>query len=600
MNRKRLLPARAHLLAAALALAAPVLHAAPAPAASPAADCLFNWAETRYPELLAPAGGAAQVEGDYYYRAYGQGSAYLAVGRGRVWYATAGAAAPLDLGALGDWLNTASCASADTTAPRVLYTSRTDGAIDAAVNARVVAAFSEPVEVSGTLAEAIRVVRDDGAPVPGSTRYDPASATLTFTPAGDLEGGRRYEAQLTAALRDLAGNPLAAYRWQFTTQAGKRNGETEQALQQTLDRAIWRYAIPGATMAVVRRDGSLWTAAAGYANLSTRAPMTSGALFRMGSNTKTFVATAVLQLVDAGKLSLDAPINTWLASEMRAYLPAYDGSRITVRHLLNHTSGIYNFTLDANWGNAFIYEPDKRYFPQELLLLANAGAGSRNAPVFGQFSYSNTNYVLLGLLLKKAGGSVYEDTIRQAVTQPLGLGETTVPRIGDAEPPAGTARGYYEDGETSLLFDETVKDPSTVWASGNMITDIDDLARWALATGRGALISPAMQAARRTYVPMTSNLEYGLGVVRDRTANLIGHQGGMIGYTSQTYYVVDEDAAIAFFYNRTLAMHDYSAVMTYDALRLLWPERYASLTLPQSRVEAFAAPQGRPGLLAEY
>lgn len=574
--------------------------AAPAPAASPAADCLFNWAETQYPTLFAPSGGSAQVEGSYYYRSYATSGSHLGVANGRVWMASAGTADIADLGALTEWLATAHCSTADTTAPRVLYTSRSDGTVDAALNARVVAAFSEPVEASGVLADAITVTRDDGSTVSGSTRYDAASATLYFDPASDLDGGRTYTARLNSTLRDLAGNTLPAYSWQFKTAAGKRNTATQNTLQFTLDRAVWRYAIPGATMAVLEQDGNLWSAASGYANLTTREPMTTDRRFRIGSNTKTIVATAVLQLVDAGKVSLDAPINTYLANELSAYLSAYDGSKITVRQLLNHTSGIFNFTTDPAWGEAFVSDATKRYYPQELLLIANKHAADANAPVFGTFTYSNTNYVLLGLLLRNAGGTVYDDVVRTAITDPLGLNDTIVPHLGDAVPPPDTAHGYWEDTETGILYDVSVKDPSTVWASGDMISDIDDLTRWGQALGKGTLLSAASQSARLTYVPMSDHLQYGLGIVRDTRANLIGHQGGMIGYTSQTYYAPDVGATLSFFYNRTLALHDYSDVMTYDALKILWPAQYGNMSTSKTRSAGMRQNQGRPGFLSEY
>jgi D-alanyl-D-alanine carboxypeptidase len=596
-NRHRISPT---VLFLALAGIGATVNAAPAPAASPAADCLFNWAETQYSTLLTPSGGSAQVDGDYYYRAYANGT-YLGVGKGRVWLLASGQSGLSDIGSVDEWLATAACYGIDSTAPRVTYTSRSDGAVDAAVNPRIVAAFSEPVEAATTLAQAVSVTRDDGVAVAGTASYDPASATLYFDPSGELTGGRSYTVQLSSGLRDLAGNALAAYSWQFTTVANKRNTTTQNTLQAMLDKAAWQYAIPGASMALLSSDGSLWSAASGYASLTTREPMTADKRFRMGSNTKTYVATAVLQLADAGKVNLDAPINTYLTNEMATYMPAYDGNTITVRHLLNHTSGMYNFTVDATWGNAYMSDAMKRYYPQELLMIANAGAATPNAPVFGQFTYSNTNYVLLGLLLRNAGGSVYDDTIRSAIIEPLSFADTFVPNLGDAIMPADSSHGYWEDTETGILYDVSTKDPSTVWSSGDMISNIDDLVRWGKVLGQGSLLAPTTQEQRLSYVTMNDHLQYGLGIVRDTNANLIGHQGGMIGYTSQVYYLPDEGATIAFFYNRTLALHDYSDVMTYKALKLLWPTRYASLPdTTETATTRRYGPVFKPGFLTEY
>jgi D-alanyl-D-alanine carboxypeptidase len=597
----------------------PALAATPAPDAGAATDCLFNWLEGQYPALYAPPGATSMIRDGYYYRDYSSTGTRLAAGTGRVWLLAPGAVDLAEAGPLSVWLAQSGCQTSDTTPPTVLYTSRGNGAVDVVRNARVTAALSEPVQQSG-LAEALTLTRDDGQRVHGTVSYDAAEATLSFDPASDLAPNRGYTATLAATVRDLAGNPLTTpYSWQFRTTSGtRRNTEVQQQLQFVLDRALWRYVIPGGTMAILNGDGSLWSAAAGYSDITTRSAMTEDLLLRIGSNTKTYVATAVLRLVDAGKVNLDAPINTYLANEMRNYLPNYDGNLITVRQLLQHTSGIVNFTTDAEWGAAFISDPTKRYFPQELLLIANRNVTPATVVPPGQFSYSNTNYVLLGLLLGNVGPYVYDDAIRLDITTPLGLANTLVPAIGDAVPPPLTSRGYWEDTETGLLHDVTIKDPSTVWSSGDMIADVADLARWGQALGRGTLISPASQAARLTYVDMTDNLQYGLGIVRDRSANLLGHQGGIIGYTSQTYYVPDESATVAFFYNRTLDLHDYSVVMTYDALKLLWPERYRWLTwnavettTAPARAQSLAAgtpttsqpaapARGRPGFLTEY
>jgi D-alanyl-D-alanine carboxypeptidase len=609
-HRRRIIPAA---LLIGFASAAIPVAAATAPAASPAADCLFNWAETQYATLLTPSGGAAQVDGAYYYRAYANGT-YLGVGQGRVWLLASGQSDLSDIGSVAEWLASAGCATADTTAPTVTYTSRSDGAVDAAVNSRIVAAFSEPIEITDlqttamvtastipSWSTAISVKRDDGTAVAGTASYDTATATLYFDPASDLDGGRTYTVQLDSSLRDFTGNLLTPYSWQFKTVAGKRNTATQNALQAMLDKSTWQYAIPGSTMALLGNDGSLWTAASGYADLTTREPMTADKLFRMGSNTKTFVGTAVLQLVDEGKVSLGAPINTYLSYEMSTYMPAYDGNTINVRHLMNHTSGMFNFTTDGTWGNAYLADAMKRYYPQELLMIANAGASSPTAPVYGQFTYSNTNYVLLGLLLHNAGGSTYEDTVRSKVIDRLGLTHTIVPNLGDAPMPAGSSHGYWEDTETGLLYDVSTRDPSTVWSSGDMIADIADLAYWGKELGQGNLLSASAQQQRLTYVTMNDHLQYGLGIVRDTNANLIGHQGGMIGYTSQTYYMPDVGATIAFFYNRTLALHDYSDVMTYKALKYLWPDHYGSL--PDTTEAASArkfGPVFKPGFLTEY
>ncbi len=498
------------------------------------------------------------------------------------------------------------CQNTASDLPYVLYTSRSDGAADAAVNTDIVAVFSEPLDPASVSNASLTVTGDNNVRVEGAVEYDASRNALIFRESQDL-AGRRYTATVGASVKDLAGNTMGrSYSWSFTVDSARRDTSAQRSVQQILDKAAFTFKIPGSIIAIRDDQGRTWATTNGYADLTTRAPIRTNMSFRVGSNTKTYVATTALQLVDAGKLGLDDPVNTYISAEMAAYMPNYDGSKITVRHLLNHTSGIANFTIDGTWGNAFISDPFKQYFPQELLLIADSHANDAGAPQFNTFTYSNTNYVLLALIVRKVSGMVYEDAIPNAITIPQGLVSTRVPFTGDTTLPAPFSHGYWEDTETGVLHDVTIRDPSTVWASGNMISTIADLARWGELLGKGTLLSTATQSQRLQYVPMDDNLSYGLGIVKDNGANLIGHQGGMIGYTSQVYYMPDTGYTLAFFYNRTLALHDYSAVMTYDAISALWPNR--SNTAPQatlhSQVFRVLGPETekvwKPGFLMEY
>lgn len=492
------------------------------------------------------------------------------------------------------------CSQAVGDVPYVIYTSRNDGVVDAAVNTDIVAVMSEALDPASVTASSITVAGADGTAVTGTTEYDATRNALVFRQSQDL-APRRYVATVASTVRDTSGNPMGrAHRWTFTVNGARRDTDAQRAVQQILDKASYTYRIPGAIIAIRDDQGRTWSTTNGYADLLTRAPITTDMHFRIGSNTKTVVATLILQLADAGKLNLDAPVNTYLGAEMSAYMSAYDGSRITVRHLLNHTSGIFNFTADGAWGNAFISEPYKQYFPQELLLLANSHATATNAPVFGSFSYSNTNYVLLGLIIKKVSGMAYEEAVASGITVPYGLRNMVVPRLGDTTIPAPFSHGYWEDGETGTLHDVTVRDSSTVWASGNMISTIADLATWGELLGKGTLLTSGMQAQRLALVPMSDHLSYGLGVVKDVPANLVGHQGGMVGYTSQVYYVPDKGYTLAFFYNRTLGLHDYSDVMTYQVLDTLWPTRTRTPVAQRFAPQQIAVPMWKPGFLMEY
>ncbi len=461
------------------------------------------------------------------------------------------------------------------TLPHVIYSSRSDSTLDAAVNTDIVAVFSEPLDPASVTAATVTVKGDDSVSVPGSVSYDAARNAIVFLQAGDL-GAQRYTATIAPTVKDAAGNAMAqAYSWKFTVSAARRDTPVQKTLQQILDKAAYTYQIPGSIIAVRDDTGRTWTTTNGYADIVSRAPITSNMKFRIGSNTKPFVATMVLQLVDEGKIGLDAPIKSYINEEFLYYMPTYYNKPnvITVRHLLNHTSGIANFTTDPGWNQAYVNDPLKTYAVGDLLRLANGQAASATAPVFNNFAYSNTNYVLLGLIIRNASGETYEQALSRRILQPQGLLATAAPPIGDGSVPAPFTRGYFEDPETKILRDVTQRDSSTVWSSGNITSTITDLLRWGDMLGRGTLISSAMQGQRLQYKTMTANLDYGLGIVKDKGANMIGHQGGIIGYSSQVYYLPDTGYTVAFMYNRTLNLHDYSAVMTYDALNALFPGR---------------------------
>ncbi len=496
---------------------------------------------------------------------------------------------------------TAACQQVASTLPYVLYSSRSDGATDAAVNTDIVAVLSTPLDPASVNDSALTLAGEDNVAVPGKVEYDATRPALIFRQAQELSGGRRYTATVSPNIRDKAGHTMGRpYSWSFTVNAQRRDSDAQRSVQQILDKAAFTYQIPGSIIAIRDDQGKTWMTTNGYADLTTKKPIKTDMLFRMGSNTKTYVATLILQLADSGRLKLDDPVGKYLADEMKAYMPAYDANKITLRHLLQHTSGINNFTIDSTWGDAFISDAMKQYFPQELLMIANSHAKDANAPAFNTFLYSNTNYVLLGMVIKKVSGMTYEDAVANGLTIPQNLPATMVPRIGEALMQSPFSHGYWEDTELGVLHDVTIKDPSTVWASGNMLSNISDLAKWGEMLGKGTLLSSGMQSQRLTYVPMSDHLAYGLGIVKDTGANLIGHQGGMIGYTSQVYYVPDKGYTMAFFYNRTLALHDYSDVMTYDTLKAYWPTRPYDKLPPLRPFDTGPGGNRKPGFLTEY
>ena len=248
-----------------------------------------------------------------------------------------------------------------------------------------------------------------------------------------------------------------------------------------------------------------------------------GGYFRIGSVTKTFVATVVLQLVDEGRVGLDDPVSGYVGG-----VP--NGDRTTVRQVLNHTSGLYDYAHEAGWSTNRWRgaERFRSYEPAELLAVA-ASREPYFAPGDG-WHYSNTNYVVAGMLVERVTGRPYGDEVRTRVLRPLGLDHTVVPGRWSGLPHPH-ARGYTTvDGR---LVDATLMNPSLDWAAGEMISTADDLNRFFDALLGGRLTSAASLAAMRETVDTGTIFAYGLGLQRFDLPcgrSVWGHGGELIGY----------------------------------------------------------------------
>lgn len=293
------------------------------------------------------------------------------------------------------------------------------------------------------------------------------------------------------------------------------------AVQRGLDKMTTTGAL-GAQARITdgRRD---LVARSGVAELGRDKPVPLDGRFRVGSITKVFVSTVVLQLVGEGKVELDAPV--------RRYLPGLlpDGDRITVRMLLQHTSGLFNYTgalpLDPAGFETIRY---KHWEPTELVALATAKP--LDFAPGTSWNYSNTNYVVAGLLIEKITGKPYGRAVEKRILQPLGLRDTSVP--GDRTSiPGPHAHGYYKVGDQPV--DVTRINPSVAWAAGEMISTTADLDRFVDALLDGKLLKQAQLAEMTTPLPFTNG--YGLGIERSVLAcgvEVWGHGGGIPGYNS--------------------------------------------------------------------
>jgi D-alanyl-D-alanine carboxypeptidase len=314
------------------------------------------------------------------------------------------------------------------------------------------------------------------------------------------------------------------------------------ALQSGLDRLVETQAA-SAAMLRIREGEHEWAAGAGMQALASSVPVSTSGRFRIGSVTKTFVATVVLQLADEGRLGLDDPI----ARHLPGVVPG--GEAITVRQLLNHTSGIYDYAHEREWStNRWRGEARFRtYRPQELLDVAFT-----RPPYFppGQgWHYSNTNYVVAGLLIEKLTGKPYGDAVTERIIRPLRLNQTTVPGT-DPSLPEPHAHGYTEVAGT--LVDATEMNPSLDWAAGEMISTAGDLDRFFSALLGGELTSAAASTAMRDTIETGQVFRYGLGLQQYDLpcgASVYGHGGELLGFLTYAMASPDGHRQLALSYN---------------------------------------------------
>ncbi|WP_253949241.1 serine hydrolase [Mangrovicoccus sp. HB161399] len=310
--------------------------------------------------------------------------------------------------------------------------------------------------------------------------------------------------------------------------------ELADRLDAALRDALPLAAAPGIIAGVQTAEGR-WSAAAGLADPDAGTPMEAGMHTRIGSVTKTFTGTLLMQLAERGDLSLDDTIGSYVED-----IP--NGDAITLRQLADMTSGLANYTLTDTFWQAFAADPQRVYTPQELL-----GYAVPASPIFepgGRFDYSNTNTVLLGLVIEKVTGAPVGDAMRSMIIGPLGLQDTIWP---EASPdlPEPYARGFTLQGDDippEDPADATFWNPSWGWTAGEMISTLDDLLAYghALATGQG-LLGEAAQAERLASFPEAGGYGIGFGCI----GGWLGHTGELPGYNTTLYTHVPSGITVA-------------------------------------------------------
>lgn len=267
--------------------------------------------------------------------------------------------------------------------------------------------------------------------------------------------------------------------------------KVENTLKKELEAVINKHNLPGANVGVWIPKKGEWMHSFGMADKSTKEPLKLEYYFRIGSITKTFVTTAILQLVDKGLISLDDKIGKHIDN-----VP--NGDIITIRQLANMTSGLANYSENEEWVNKIIFSESKRVIPaQELLDVAFAMPPILFEPGKG-WKYSNTNTVLLGQVIEKKSGLSLDKYLKKNIFEPLGLDDTLYPT--DHNIPTPYAHGYTKQTIDEKEADASLNNPSWTNAAGQLISTLDDLKKWAKALGTGALLSKEVFAERIKWV----------------------------------------------------------------------------------------------------
>lgn len=337
-------------------------------------------------------------------------------------------------------------------------------------------------------------------------------------------------------------------------------------LQAVLDEAVANGSIPGAVLTVRLPNGATWSGASGLADREAETLMAPDTRVRIGSLSKMFTAVVVLQLVESGQIELDKPIATWLPD----LLP--QGDKITVRHLLQHTSGLYDYLEDRKFVAQAYRDPNRIWEPRELVAYANDFPTTFEPGEASKWDYSNTNFVVLGMLIEQVTGNTLGQEVHQRILAPLEMAETYV---ASEEPVQGAQAHGYAKGD-----DQTDVAMSFAFGTASIVTTSSDLSRFGTALFGGKLLKPETMEQMKQFVNGKGQynmpkLEYGLGLMSNYlpisvegadTGRVFGHIGGYGGFRAALWYAPESQVLIALGVNQSSTDPNDLATKVFDTL----------------------------------
>jgi D-alanyl-D-alanine carboxypeptidase len=344
----------------------------------------------------------------------------------------------------------------------------------------------------------------------------------------------------------------------------------DDILQHALVQGV-TMGIPGLSVAIGAGDEVVWTGTAGFRDLLREVPVSANDRFGVGSITKTFVARVVLQLVEEGKLELDKTPADYL--DLPVIKNIYNTDTATLRQLLNHQSGIPTWEFQKDWipkGRGSDMDLDHIWGKTETLAYCTRDLLPATNTPGERYSYSNTNYTILGLIIEEVTGNDAAAEIRRRILEPLALDDTFLESF--EEVPGGYVNHYHyatpdfravagvHSGFREIrpyLVETTPANLSPEWTAGGMVSSATDLVRWARAIRDGELLGPAMQKEVFTYYPPedggNQRSQYMQGISRTEDfysgSAAYGHSGGTLGFTAYMYWFEDSDITVVMLAN---------------------------------------------------
>ncbi|MET0402128.1 MAG: serine hydrolase domain-containing protein [Cystobacter sp.] len=374
-------------------------------------------------------------------------------------------------------------------------------------------------------------------------------------------------------------------------------------LQRILDEAAADMKSPGLVMAVQVGNSPPWIGVTGCQDQACTRRMTPDMKFRVGSITKNFVGTAILQQVDEGKIRLEDSLEKWLPG----VFSNIDGQGITIRHLLGHTSGIETYTEHPDWMPTVYMKPTHLWnAPQELLQLAELlrQQSIENHTVIqpgSRFAYSNTNFILLGMIAAKVDGygeTEWAKVIQNRFFKKLAMNASRIPAVAETRL-GSTNQGYVnfynfskdENGVALCLQlnpnctdsdqDFTAQDMSNAWSAGGIISTVDDLRKWINAEVKGHLLSGKIRQEQRKFMNTctqgdsackTPDVQVGLAMFRQTRFGFIGHRGEIFGFNGTIQYLPQKDLTVVVLSNRTALDGNHVGPIPEKVAAALFPD----------------------------